>query len=285
MFTNLRLEVLFLYNKVLDILATTCYNGPIEIERGYIMRLLTIGNPKVLKGMKQGYMTYILHLAPATLSGYNVCAKATAGCIAACLNTAGRGGMIKKGETTNAIQQARIRKTKFFFENRTEFMLQLVKDIELAIKQCVKKNLVPVFRLNGTSDLAWEKYEVNRGDKLYRNIFAAFSEVQFYDYTKILGRKVNGIANYHLTFSEADDNALDTLNAIRAGMNVATVFGIKKNSPMPEMWNGMKVFNGDESDLRFLDPKNVVVGLYAKGKAKKDTTGFVKYPTFMMKAA
>ena len=285
MFTNLRLEVLFLYNKVLDILATTCYNGPIEIERGYIMRLLTIGNPKVLKGMKQGYMTYILHLAPATLSGYNVCAKATAGCIAACLNTAGRGGMIKKGETTNAIQQARIRKTKFFFENRTEFMLQLVKDIELAIKQCVKKNLVPVFRLNGTSDLAWEKYEVNRGDKLYRNIFAAFSEVQFYDYTKILGRKVNGIANYHLTFSEADDNALDTLNAIRAGMNVATVFGIKKNSPMPEMWNGMKVFNGDESDLRFLDPKGVVVGLYAKGKAKKDTSGFVKYPTFMMKAA
>ena len=249
------------------------------------MKLLSIGNPKVLKGMKQGYMTYILHLAPANLSGYEVCAKRTKGCTTACLNISGRGGMIKKGETTNAIQQARIRKTKFFFENRTEFMLQLVKDIELAIKQCVKKNLVPVFRLNGTSDLAWEKYEVNRGDKLYRNIFAAFSEVQFYDYTKILGRKVNGIANYHLTFSEADDNALDTLNAIRAGMNIATVFGIKKNSPMPEMWNGMKVFNGDESDLRFLDPKNVVVGLYAKGKAKKDTTGFVKYPTFMMKAA
>lgn len=249
------------------------------------MKLLSIGNPKVLKGMKQGYMTYILHLAPANLSGYEVCAKRTKGCTLACLNTSGRGGMIKKGETTNAIQQARIRKTKFFFENRAEFMVQLVKDIELAIKQCVKKNLVPVFRLNGTSDLAWEKYEVIRDGKLYRNIFAAFSEVQFYDYTKILGRKVNGIANYHLTFSEADDNALDTLNAIRAGMNVATVFGIKKNSPMPEMWNGMKVFNGDESDLRFLDPKNVVVGLYAKGKAKKDTTGFVKYPTFMMKAA
>jgi hypothetical protein len=89
----------------------------------------------------------------------------------------------------------------------------------------------------------------------------------------------------NLTFSEADDNALDTLNAIRAGMNVATVFGIKKNSPMPKFWNGMSVFNGDDSDLRFLDPKGVVVGLYAKGKAKKDTSGFVKYPTFMMKAA
>jgi hypothetical protein len=249
------------------------------------VKLLSIGNPKILKGMKQGYMTYILHLAPADLSGYETCPKRTAGCTAACLNTAGRGGMFKKGETTNVIQQARIRKTKMFFENRTDFMAQLVKDIELAIKQSVKKNLIPVFRLNGTSDLSWEKYEVNRDGKLYRNIFDAFSEYQFYDYTKVLGRKVKDIANYHLTFSEADNNALDTLNAIRAGMNVATVFGIKKNTPMPKMWNGLPVFNGDDSDLRFLDPKNVVVGLYAKGKAKKDTSGFVKYPTFMMKAA
>jgi hypothetical protein len=249
------------------------------------VKLLSIGNPKILKGMKQGYMTYILHLAPADLSGYETCPKRTAGCTAACLNTAGRGGMFKKGETTNVIQRARIRKTKMFFENRTEFMAQLVKDIELAIKQSVKKNLIPVFRLNGTSDLSWEKYEVNRNGKLYRNIFDAFSEYRFYDYTKVPGRKVKDIANYHLTFSEADNNALDTLNAIRAGMNVATVFGIKKNSPMPKMWNGLPVFNGDDSDLRFLDPKNVVVGLYAKGKAKKDTSGFVKYPTFMMKAA
>jgi hypothetical protein len=249
------------------------------------MKLLSIGNPKILKGMKQGYMTYILHLAPANLSGYEVCAKRTKGCTAVCLNTSGRGGMFKKGETTNVIQQARIRKTKMFFENRVQFMIDLVKDIELAIKQSAKKNLTPVFRLNGTSDLAWEKYEVVRNGKSFRNIFDAFNEVVFYDYTKIPGRKVKDITNYSLTFSEAENNALDTLNAIRAGMNVATVFGIKKNSPMPKMWNGMPVFNGDDSDLRFLDPKGVVVGLYAKGKAKKDTSGFVKYPTFMMKAA
>jgi len=249
------------------------------------MKLLSTGNPKILKGLKQGFNTYILHLAPANLSGYETCPKRTAGCTAACLNTAGRGGMFKKGETTNVIQQARIRKTKMFFENRVQFMADLVKDIELAIKQSAKKDLTPVFRLNGTSDLAWEKYEVVRNGVTFKNIFAAFSEVTFYDYTKIPGRKVNGIANYSLTFSEADGNALETLNAIRAGMNVATVFGIKKNSPMPKMWNGMTVFNGDDSDLRFLDPKGVVVGLYAKGKAKKDTSGFVKYPTFMMKAA
>jgi hypothetical protein len=54
---------------------------------------------------------------------------------------------------------------------------------------------------------------------------------------------------------------------------------------MPETYMGRTVFNGEDSDLRFLDPKNVVVGLYAKGKAKKDTSGFVKFPTFLMKAA
>lgn len=249
------------------------------------MKLLSTGNPKVLKGLKQGFNTYIMHLAPANLSGYETCPKRTAGCTAACLNTAGRGGMFKKGETTNAIQKARIRKTKMFFENRTEFFAQLVKDIELGIKQSAKKDLIPVFRLNGTSDLAFEKYEVVRNGKLFRNIFAAFPEVQFYDYTKMLNRKVNEIPNYQLTFSAADGNDNDVAKAVAQGYNVAVVFGIKKTLPMPDNYLGLPVFNGDESDLRFLDPKGVVVGLYAKGKAKKDTSGFVKYPTIMLKAA
>ena len=249
------------------------------------MKLLSTGNPKILKGLKQGYNTYILHLAPADLSGFNTCPKATAGCKAACLNTAGRGGMFKKGESTNMIQEARIRKTAFFFEERAGFMEWLVADIKLAIKQSAKKGLIPVFRLNGTSDLSWEKYEVIRDGKLYRNIFAAFPDVQFYDYTKVLGRKISDIKNYHLTFSAADGNDVDVMKAIQQDYNVATVFGIKKTLPMPESYNGLPVFNGDESDLRFLDPKGVVVGLYAKGKAKKDTSGFVKYPTFMLKAA
>ena len=246
------------------------------------MKLLSVGNPKVLKGMSQGYMTYILHLAPANLSGYETCAKRTAGCTAACLNTAGRGGMFKKGETTNVIQKARIRKTKMFFENRVDFMAMLVKDIELAIKQAGKIDMIPVFRLNGTSDIAFEKYEVVRDGVMYRNIFTAFPDVQFYDYTKILGRKTVTYENYHLTFSAADGNDADVAKAIAQGYNIATVFGIKKTLPMPETYMGIPVFNGDESDLRFLDPKGVIVGLYAKGKAKKDTTGFVKYPTVML---
>jgi hypothetical protein len=249
------------------------------------MKLLSTGNPKVLKGMAQGYNTYILHLAPANLSGYETCPKRTTGCTAACLNLAGRGGMFKKGETTNVIQQARIRKTKLFFEDRITFMNLLVKDIELGIKQSARLGLTPVFRLNGTSDLSFEKYEVLRNGQTYTNIFTAFPEVTFYDYTKVLGRKITNISNYSLTFSAADGNDIDVKKAIAQGYNVATVFGLKKTEPMPETYNGLPVYNGDESDLRFLDPKGVIVGLYAKGKAKKDTTGFVKYPSIMLKMA
>jgi hypothetical protein len=243
------------------------------------MKLLSTGNPKVLKGMSQGYNTYILHLAPANLSGYETCAKRTLGCTEACLNLAGRGGMFKRGENTNVIQQARIRKTKSFFENRVEFMATLVKDIELAIKQSKKMELVPVFRLNGTSDLAWEKYEVVRNGKLFRNIFTAFPEVQFYDYTKILGRKVKDIPNYDLTFSAADGNDVDVAAAMAQGMNVAMVF-----DKVPETYMGKTVIDADEHDLRFLDPTGVIAGLKAKGRAKKDTSGFVR-KTIMMAVA
>jgi hypothetical protein len=248
------------------------------------MNLLSTGNPKILKGLKQGFNTYILHLAPANLSGHETCPKRTNGCTIACLNTAGRGGMFKKGENTNIIQQARIRKTNLFYNDRAEFMRLLVTDIELAVKQSKKLGLKPVFRLNGTSDLSWEKYPVIRNGFQYNNIFAAFTELTFYDYTKILGRKIVN-SNYHLTFSAADGNDADVHAAIQEGYNIATVFGIKKTQSLPETYMGLSVINGDDSDLRFLDPKGVIVGLYAKGKAKKDTTGFVKYPTIMLKAA
>jgi len=249
------------------------------------MKLLSTGNPKTLKGVEQGFNTYILHLAPADVSGFEVCPKRTKGCTDACLNLAGRGGMFKRGEITNVIQEARKRKTVFFKEERAGFMEWLVADIELAIKQSKRMGLTPVFRLNGTSDISWEKYSVVRKGQAFSNIFEAFAEVTFYDYTKVLGRRVAGITNYSLTFSAADGNELDVYNAISQGYNIAVVFGLKKTQPMPESYLGRPVFNGDESDLRFLDPKGVVVGLYAKGKAKKDTTGFVKYPTIMLKAA
>lgn len=224
------------------------------------MKLFTTGNPKIMKGQKKGYLSFVLHLAPADLSGKEVCPKRTAGCSAACLNTAGRGGIFKKGESTNVIQQARIRKTKMFFEQREQFMTDLESDIRAGIKQAEKQGLIPAFRLNGTSDLSWEKY----------GIIEKFPGVQFYDYTKVLGRKVAHLPNYHLTFSNADGNLNDVLRA-KESMNVAVVF----RKELPETYLGKTVINGDDTDLRFLDPKGVIVGLKAKGRAKRDVSGFV----------
>jgi hypothetical protein len=232
------------------------------------MKLLSTANPKIQKGTKLGYLSFILHLAPAQLSGKETCPKRTAGCTEACLNTAGRGGMFRKGENTNVIQQARIRKTKMFFEDRDTFMEYLEQDINLGIKQAARLGLKPVFRLNGTSDLAWEKYKLKGSDM---NVFEMFNDIQFYDYTKVLGRKVSEYKNYHLTFSAADGNEADVQKAVSAGMNVAVVF-----DRLPETYLGCEVINADDTDLRFLDPKGTVAGLKAKGRAKKDTTGFVR---------
>lgn len=228
------------------------------------MRLLTTGNAKTVKGRKKGYQTYILHLAPHTVSeAGNVCPKATPGCIAACLNLAGRGGIFKEGGT-NTIQIARKRKTRWFFEDRESFIMQLAQDIDRAIRQSVKKNMTPCVRLNGTSDIAWEKYQVGQTGL---TLFELFPEVQFYDYTKILGRKTAGIANYHLTFSRAENNDKDCARALLQGMNVAAVY-----DQVP-----VDMFSADDTDLRFLDPvQGQVIGLKVKGhRAKKDYSGFI----------
>jgi len=226
--------------------------------------LLSTANPKIQKGTAKGYLSFILHLAPATLSGHEVCPKRTKGCTDACLNTAGRGGMFKKGETTNTIQKARIRKTKMYFDERDAFMAALEKDIAKGIKMASKLGLKPAFRLNGTSDLSVEKW----------GIIEKFPQVQFYDYTKVLGRKIAHLPNYHLTFSAADGNDADVAKALAQGMNVTVVY-----DTIPE-----GVYSADEDDLRFLDGNVGIIGLKAKGRAKKDTTGFVKR-TIMMKVS
>lgn len=242
------------------------------------MKLLTVGNPKLVKGEAKGFLSFILHLAPSKLSGYNTCPNASNGCAAACLNTAGRGGIFP------AIQEARIRKTRWFFEDRETFMAQLVKDIRAGIKLAHKRNLTPVFRLNGTSDIRWENIPVTVTQKgilqipvnvTYSNIMEAFPDVAWYDYTKLSNRR-DLPPNYHLTFSRSESNEKETLGWLENGGNVAVVFNVKKNAPLPETWNGYTVIDGDETDLRFLDPTNVVVGLRGKGKARNDLhDGFV----------
>ncbi len=234
-------------------------------------KLLSVAaDAKTVKGQKMGYLTGVLYLAPHTISGYQVCPKASDGCRLACLYTAGR------GIYTNT-QKARIAKTKRFHEDRDGFMAQLVNEVEALIRKAKRESLIPVVRLNGTSDLPWEKIKCNRNGVAYASIMEAFADVTFYDYSAVLGRtKALNMPNYHLTFSLKENNDRDAIEALRQGYNVAVVMNVGRNEEKPKTWGGYPVYNGDETDLRFLDPNGHIIGLFPKGKARKDTTGFVR---------
>jgi hypothetical protein len=165
------------------------------------------------------------------------------------------------------VRLGRIRKTRLFFTDKKAFFIQLNKDIVRGMKRAKKLGMSYCVRLNGTSDVPWERL----------GIMQEFPTVQFYDYTKSVSRALAHArgempANYHLTFSRSESNEPDALQVLAAGGNVAAVF---ESANHPETWNGYNVVSGDDSDLRFLDAKNVVVALYAKGKAKQDKSGFV----------
>ena len=151
-----------------------------------------------------------------------------------------------------------------YFKERDRFFKQLTKEIKSGIQWAKKRDLIPVFRLNGTSDLRFEN------DWQNFNIIKYFSDVQFYDYTKLYNRR-DLPANYHLTFSRAESNQEQTLNAVVNGLNISAVF----RNELPKEYLGLNVINGDEHDLRFLDPQRSCIGLIAKGKAKHDQSGFV----------
>jgi len=234
--------------------------------------LLSVGNDaKTVKGLKKGILTGVMYLAPYDVSGYQVCPNATTGCSNACLYTSGMG-------TMSNVQKARINKTKWFFEDRESFMETLVKNIEVLVRKAERRGLIPAVRLNGTSDIAWEKIRCERNGVSYGSVIEAFNDIQFYDYTKVLGRKkALNLDNYHLTFSLAEDNDNDALKALREGYNVAVVMRIGRDDPKPEIWGGYPVVDGDETDVRFLDPDGGhVIALFAKADAVKDTTGFVR---------
>jgi len=223
------------------------------------------GDAKTVKGNDSGYLTAIMYMTPYKTLGANLCPMAeTAGCLDGCLNTAGRGAM-------NSVQKGRARKATWFVQDRSGFMAQLVKDLTRFETYCTKRDLKPAIRLNGTTDVRWELIKTDNG----QTIFERFPNIQFYDYTKIANRPLD-IPNYKLTFSfsassEAYLKQCDI--AAKRGMNIAVVFRSKET--IPPRFLGLPVIDGDKTDLRFLDPPRSIVGLYAKGKAKKDQSGFV----------
>jgi hypothetical protein len=218
------------------------------------MKLLSDSNTKIKKGEKLGWKTFGLSLAPHTISGKNLCPHASEGCALACLNTAGMG-------VFSNVQKARLEKTKYLLENRAEFLAQLKK--EIANKKKRIQNLA--IRLNVLSDLPWH----NLID------METTPEVSYYDYTPNPSRMIQYLKgelpkNYHLTFSRKENNQAQCELILSMGGNVAVVF-----DELPKTYLGKEVVNGDDTDLRFLDKKGVVVGLKAKGKGKQDESGFV----------
>jgi len=225
-------------------------------------------NAKTIKGQQYGYMTGVLYLAPYNLSGYNVCAMAEiAQCHGPCLNSAGRGAF-------NSVQAARVRKTKLFFEDRASFFAELIPSIRSLIRKADKLGLIPLCRLNGTSDIKWENVDFVYEGVWYRNVFEFFPDLQFYDYTKIPNRSTH-VPNYDLTFSYSGVVEFQPYvkRAIDQGYRIAVVF--RKREDIPAEFLGTTCVDGDDSDLRHEDPHGVVVALYAKGKARHDTSGFV----------
>jgi len=227
-------------------------------------KLLGSSTYKMEKSQKFKYLSEILHLAPSNIGGVNICASSSPVCVDLCLNTSGRGQM-------TSVQKSRLNKKYYFLANRQKFLNHLDREIKLSSERAKRKKLKYTVRLNGTSDLPFERYKLNNGLNLMENN----PNVQFIDYTKITNRlnKKNKIPkNYDLTYSQAENNLDDIKKILKTKYNIATVFRKK----LPKKWLGRRVIDGDVSDLRHLDPKKVVVGLIAKGKAKKDFNGFVQ---------
>ena len=233
--------------------------------------MFTNGNPKTDKNLKieslKKYWIKRLNLAPASISGFNTCASASKGCKEACLHEAGNPVFMPQKTL------GRVNRTQLYFKDRAKFLSMITREIRNHEILCKKYDLKPVIRLNTTSDIMWENHK----------IMELFPKTQFYDYSKHFKRMLKYLKgdmpkNYHLTFSRNEANDFQSTQVLKAGGNVAVVF----RKELPETYKGFKVVSGDEHDLRFLDQKNVVVGLKEKlslnkktGKLDRDTSGFV----------
>lgn len=245
-----------------------------------VRQLLTLdnSNPKIAKGQgKARYRAAVLHLAPSTRAvpfssrAGDTCTSASDACRAACLNCAGHGGIGLDSAGLNDVQAARVRKTVLLWEGRAFFLAALRAEIAKFERKTRGQRMRPAVRLNGTSDLPW----------LAREMADAFPRIQFYDYTKHVRPWKRVLGNYHITFSLSETNDAAAMDALNHGINVAAVFRVKKGRPLPASYMGRPVIDGDVHDMRFLDPSDaqgVVVGLRAKGPAKKDRSGFVREP-------
>lgn len=251
--------------------------------------LLSTRNAKTIKGEKMGITTYIMYLAPYNQNskGINLCSHATIGCATACLFGSGSARFTR-------VQNGKTNKTEYFINDRVGFLNQLVNEIENIVrlhndiegdKKITRTGNVKykkfAIRLNGTSDISFEKFKIKEG----KNIFELFPNVQFYDYTKnhLRFERIANLPNYHLTFSRSETNDEKSEMLLSLGFNVAYVF-----DKVPSTYKGYKVIDGDENDIRFMDEKNVIVGLKYKrltGKGGAEKNINAKEGEFVIKLA
>lgn len=221
---------------------------------------------KIKKADKYNELTYIIYLSPYDSSGFNVCGGATKECIDACLHESGHGRMDTKG----IIKEARINRTQLFYYNREFFMQWMIAEIDAYRKKAEKMSYRFSVRVNGTSDLSLALFKLEG-----KNILELYPDVQFYDYTKIQNRiKLLRYPNYDLTYSFNGHNWDKCEESLNQGMRVAVVF----KDRLPESYKGYKVIDGDTYDMRYLDEKNVIVGLkfkVVKNKIDLDTSPFI----------
>ena len=239
----------------------TCTPQQILEMYGVPRRLLS-SSTKAEKSAKVGVLNKVMYLTPGVF-----CVRATSGCLANCLgHTSGR--MVMPTST-----RARDRRAALYQEDQEHFLRLLRADLAELREEARCLGMVPAARLNGTSDIPWEE--------LHPEILEEFSDIRFFDYTKIdarMWRFLNGNIgnrpwsnNYHLTFSMSETNQVEAINLLAAGGNVAVVFWPR----LPRTWLNLPVIDGDAHDARFLDPQGVIVGLSAKGVAREDLSGFV----------
>jgi len=220
---------------------------------------------KLMKnGKVSNQLTYGLYLAPARVSGYNTCSHSTPECRMGCLNTSGRAG-IEANCNRTPIANARIKKTKLFFEYTAFFMEWLIADIRANQLKAIKSDMGFSARLNCTSDIDWQNVFVEG-----KNIFSIFPDVQFYDYTKNANKFNNLPANYHLTYSYTGRNWELCEALLQRGHNVAMVFDVKSENDLPKYVGQYQVVNGDLTDYRIDDAKGIIVGLKWKRIANRE---------------
>ena len=251
-------------------------------------RLLSTDSAKAAKALGFGYLNGILYAAPHSTAGVgDLCPSSTEGCRALCLGLySGQASMVADLENgTNATRDSRVAKARLFMSDRVFYLNQIALQIVRLSAKAEREGLKACIRLNGSTDIPFERMGFALGGKAAEkvgakagervNLIDLFEREQFVDYTKIVSRLAKAPRNLCLTLSRSEANETECLDALADGHNVAVVFG----NGLPKTWHDFEVINGDKHDLRHLDPRaarGFVVGLLPKGaKAKADTSGFV----------